>query len=413
MELCEDPTCTRISQAVDLAQAREYTPTLPLPSGVVFWRLRSIEQGQPSAVAGAPRMHVVATGDGNAPFAPLCATSLNGDAYGELIVGQPERDRVIIRLGSAAGLDAQETTVVGPAASGFGRVMRSVGDLNDDGFSDLVLGEPSLGRIDVLRGAALLTRLPPLNTFTASQPGFGRWVEALGDTDGDGLPDVAIGADDAITLGYGHRAADLVLSPLELGSGGVVGALGGGDFDGDGLSDFWVQRRDGHLALVRGHTRGATLMPVETTLRASLADAFFADITGDGRGELIVPGQRYYVLGNATLLTDTTAFSLDGAPSRFGDFNGDGLTDAVIVSQAPAAVTLRPGTAQVASFGSPATTALTGAPAALAMSAQDFNGDGLEDLVLRTGADTATLVVGGSAFGVRERITPSAASQLP
>ena len=135
------------------------------------------------------------------------------------------------------------------------------GDLNGDGFADLVVGAPGFlpppglaglpGRVTViledpgrLARERLLIAGPQVSDF------FGFAVTARNDIDGDGYSDLVVGApitDDTLGAIYVYRGgpspsinADLALRGTVPGSqfGRYIAATG--DLDGDGLSDLAV-----------------------------------------------------------------------------------------------------------------------------------------------------------------------------
>jgi len=143
---------------------------------------------------------------------------LNGDGIADMAVGDVRGHplgRVAIFYGPfAAGvydLDAPDALLVGPASTfstRFGFSFASPGDLDGDGFADLVVGAffaNEGGAAEPWYGSAYVFAGPFVGTRTADEaegvirgtiPGgrFGRIVEAVGDMDGDGVPEFAVAA---------------------------------------------------------------------------------------------------------------------------------------------------------------------------------------------------------------------------
>ena len=141
----------------------------------------------------------------------------------------------------------------------------AAGDVNGDGYGDLLLGT---GR--GVGGAVVFSGVDGtvLHIFTGDAAGdqFGSAVSAVGDVDGDGLPDVAVSANQLASGGYGYvrvfSGADgrvLHALPGDASLPGFGQSLSGaGDVDGDGLADVivgagsddagWAQVYSGEMA---------------------------------------------------------------------------------------------------------------------------------------------------------------------
>jgi len=301
--------------------------------------------------------------------------------------------------------------------------MRGVGDVNGDGLDDFVVSAPQAG--DLFEGEVYLffgsrerraawsvQELDGRNGTILRGVAFGESsgvsVESAGDFDGDGFGDLVVGAPFASPGGRASAgAAYLVFGGpsfprfIDLGSLGGQGVLleganpydqaglsvsGGGDVDGDGLSDLLVSahRADGedpnegsvYVVFGRrtspgsfnlGELDGVTGMTLhggaeEDEAGFSVSDA--GDINGDGFGDVVVgafradPGGRqkagevYLVYGGKDLpptidlgaLNGSDGFTVRGidekdeagfAVAGVGDMNGDGFDD--IALSAPAA----------------------------------------------------------------------------
>jgi signal transduction histidine kinase len=149
------------------------------------------------------------------------AGDVNGDGYGDLLVGArdaagiyPHGGTVFLYAGSAAGLsnspswsatfDLPRRAVMDPnGVMYFGSFLAGAGDLNDDGFDDVVVAAPYADRHDPDEGMVFVylgskQGLPstPNRRIEANRPYavLGYSLAGVGDFDGDGYADVAAGA---------------------------------------------------------------------------------------------------------------------------------------------------------------------------------------------------------------------------
>jgi transcription antitermination factor NusG len=344
---------------------------------------------------------------------------------------------------------------------GFGSSLASA-DVNGDGLSDLLVGTlpdgGNPGRLHVfLNGGSGIAALPSVSLDPPSPlriSEFATALAAVGDMDGDGYPEVVAGAPiparatvDASVVIYRGGADGLVatrtwriystIRTIDFGAGllsdGQVASAG--DVNGDGLADLAVgapavedASTRGHVYVYLGRSTGPAAAPstdlvgagawdVESFGRAAVG---VGDVNGDGYGDLAVgaqgmAGQRVWIYpGSATGLVTTPMVTIPapgstGATTFFhgpyvtgaGDVNGDGYDDVAIgyASSTYGVATLHlGGPAGVAA--TPSTT-LTGSTASYAFALAgpgDLDGDGYDDLVVAQ--PEAVFVYRGSAAGL-------------
>jgi hypothetical protein len=192
------------------------------------------------------------------------AGDFNGDGFADLVVGArgalQRSGRVHVYAGSATGLSVTpQLTLSGPdGRSGrFGWSLASGGDLDGDGYADLVVAASPVsgasGRIQVHLGSVRGLSSAPAVSVTRSggrNARFGWWVAQIGDLDGDGFGDFAVGVPDdlggsgwvEVNVGNGtampgmHR---LSIGPLDVDHVDFAFVrAAAGDYDGDGFADI-------------------------------------------------------------------------------------------------------------------------------------------------------------------------------
>jgi len=291
------------------------------------------------------------------------AGDVNGDGFADLVAGAPgvAGGRAYLYLGGVNGLpERASTSYFGDTAQAgrFGEAVAGVGDVNGDRFGDLVVGAPRgaalAGLASVFAGAAERLSPVPVVTLTGS-PGrveqLATHVAGVGDLNGDGFADVVLAAPLA-DAGRGalhvHRGARSGLSAAPSavisntdGSDGDGAQLGfslaaAGDVDGDGLADFVAGENrfrfwTGRLHFFRG-TRGVQPSspahswtgPAGTYSGFGSAVAGAGDSDGDGFTEIIVsaPGARrvYIYSGGAGGPTDAPTLIIPSPPGSPGSF---------------------------------------------------------------------------------------------
>ncbi|MBS0350178.1 MAG: FG-GAP repeat protein [Proteobacteria bacterium] len=296
------------------------------------------------------------------------AGDINGDGYADLLIGAPyypggaDRSYVIFggaQVGNEGLIDLSTLNGI----NGFklvgevngdrsGYSVSTAGDINGDGYSDLLIGAPwyvtpnVTGRSYVVFGDAevgrqgliSLSSLNGTNGFKLNGEGSsdqsGTSVSTVGDINRDGYTDLLIGA-------YGHASSTgrsyVVFGGLKIDSQGLIAlsALNGTNgfkLDGEAANDY-----SGFVVSMAG------------------------DVNGDGYSDLLVVsphaasgnGRSYILFGGAAVgsqsiialaaLNGTNGFKLDGEPqtsvggngqgyvvSAAGDVNGDGYADLLV-----------------------------------------------------------------------------------
>lgn len=242
------------------------------------------------------------------------ADDFNGDGHRDIVVGAPYKTvggaeaagEVVVGFGTADGLTTSGKVALTQSSAGvpgtpegsdhFGNSIAS-GDLDGDGFADLVVGADG---------------------------------EDVGAYEGQGSVTILWGG----TKPFTSSTTTTVENPEQWQYHGYDVAVG--DFTGDSGADLAVIEPDGAVVYEGGFDRGSKPVPAFTLSSPGLrySEAAVGDVNGDGRDDLAVTGDA----GTGRPGTDVFT-GQEGRPNRIqrvddgntsvalGDINGDGFDD--------------------------------------------------------------------------------------
>jgi hypothetical protein len=196
--------------------------------------------------------------------------------------------------------------LVGDGADAYASALAGGQDLDGDGFPDMAVGAPDddaagtdAGAVYVYfgTGAGLATADPLVLTGESAGDAFGSALALVPDVDGDGLPELAVGAPGAgagavyVYVGLAAPAAPLIGE----GAGDTFGAaLAAGDLDGDGLGDLVVGAPEAGAgdgaayAYLNAAGTAAWSVSGSAAEHFGQAVAVVPDVNGDGDDEIAV-----------------------------------------------------------------------------------------------------------------------------
>ncbi len=322
----------------------------------------------------------------------------------------------------------------------FGVTVSSAGDVNGDGYEDIIIGAPfndaggvNAGRAYIYFGGTAMDSIADvILTGEAAGDIFGISVASAGDVNGDSYDDVIVGAQEnsaggtaagRVYIYYGGElmddTADIIMTgttPYNFFGKCVAGA---GDVNGDGYDDVLASAPSDNIGTGIAYIYyGGSLMDTipdvimigENLLQyfgSSIASA--GDVNGDGFADVLIggaynssttfAGKAYLYFGgvvmdstadvvmNGEMISDRFGYSVSSA----GDVNGDGFSDVIIGSINNDAGGMNAGRAYVyfgaANMDSIADWISTGEASedqfgSSVASVGDVNGDGFGDIIV-------------------------------
>ena len=337
--------------------------------------------------APAPSAAWTATGESTENrfgYAVRTAGDVNGDGYDDVIIGADRykefTGRAYVYTGGPTGLSASPVlTATGETVNNhFGYAVGAAGDVNGDGFDDVVIGayhhSNFRGRAYVYPGKAGGLGDIPLSVVAGEVPDsyFGRSVAAAGDVNGDGYDDVLVGAqayDGSTGRAYVYAGGPEGLSadPIFVATGEEPASSFGqsvaaaGDVNGDGYDDIIIgahgyERGMGRAYVYLGAQGGLDLSLFLTPTGEGVGDRFgyavgpAGDVNGDGYADVVIgaygfsdyTGRAYVYAGAAEGLEANPIFVASGDAQGLwfgrsvwaaGDVNGDNYDDVIVGAQ--------------------------------------------------------------------------------
>ncbi len=290
------------------------------------------------------------------------AGDVNGDGFDDLLIGDAANARAFLLFGQATPvgrntpLDAPNLpywTLIDLSGLGALHALAAAGDVNGDGYDDLLFDMANSGKAYLLLGQKnpWWDRIP-LDEKAAAEIDVnltGAGVQGVGDMDGDDADEFVVADGNTVYLfegrkdyqpGYGSPHETLALADAIATFGSAASppdTAAPGDVNGDGLADF-IYADGSQPKIVFGDAdRNWSIQALDFTPAASGFLAAPGDVDDDGRADILVgnaDGDAYLILGEDVTAVQATLTAVKAAASTRhptgADLNGDGSSDLLL-----------------------------------------------------------------------------------
>ena len=249
------------------------------------------------------------------------AGDVNQDGFSDVVVGAHgyyldgyDAGRAYIYFGGRNMDSTADVILTGEAAGDcFGENVSGTGDVNNDGYDDVIVSAPRndskgehFGRVYIYYGGdSMDAHADVINDGSAFYPYWGSIMSPAGDVNCDGYDDIIVGTSERVCLLYGNHQMDadagVVLAEKPIGIASISCVSSAGDINNDGYADVII---------------GAPMNDAGG-LDAGCAYLYYGGKTMKGQGDVIFTGnEAYRHFGHSV--------------SYAGDVNKDGFADVII-----------------------------------------------------------------------------------
>ncbi|MFC2137426.1 FG-GAP-like repeat-containing protein [Bacteroidota bacterium] len=312
---------------------------------------------------------------GELGFSVSAAGDVNSDGYDDIIIGEKRKNNAYILFGSENPDSIFDITIVDSNYySSLGYCVSKLGDVNNDGYDDVIVGAPesnfngtNSGKVCIYYGSENMDSIADINfTGETAEDYFGSVIASAGDVNNDGFDDLLIGLPNDDSLGYNAGVVyfyyggitkkdkpDLIFTDKNPDANDYYGysVSGAGDVNNDGFDDIVISapvNQSGRAYLYYGSvsmdtTADLVFMSSDDEYEFGESVSCAGDVNNDGYDDIIIgapsmydSGMVHIYFGGVTMdnAADVTIYGktkshIGTAVSSIGDINNDGFDDVI------------------------------------------------------------------------------------